>query len=410
MRKHQEASLTLLENGITFQNGQLIDEEVLLDKDIVGNRSYRSAKRVEEGRPRHLMYLGDGLVTFNDTSFPFPYAPKFFSEDDEILGPAEILRKTYETVEDISEALEKRDERIEQLEAEVLDTRERTKKSNELVEDLDESFGHLFVDDYEPEDVMYDPFPHPDHAEHDYPISWTEGSIDSLPDLSDSAELEEFFEEGGEFQGFDLRKMWIQTESGRLFPLYKGMDVDDFGRNNLDSYNADEDFFKVYKVYHAVGFILAKNDITFKDGVYVTDRDLKQAGVISNTNYKNAWDVIMGRPDTVLPLGNGRVTFNNTEFSLPWDRQTFHQDMEYGDITSYSREQSETVTLELEEIPERAAELKGPADILRASHQAWQEAREISERQLLEALTASGVEVDTLDEENHVDPEEVDHN
>jgi hypothetical protein len=407
MKAYQEAGLTLLDNEVTFQNGQLIHEEELLDEGLVGNRSYRSADDVKEGRPRNILYLGEGLVTFNDTSFPFPYRPEFFREDGELMGPGDILRTVYETVEEIGEAVDERDERIEQMEEEVSDTHKMIERRNEIKAEFDDRYD-FFVEGYVPEDVLYDAFPHPDQLEQSYDISWSMGSLDSFPDLSKSAELEEFFD-AGEFEGFGLSNMWIRTEGGRLFPLYSGMDVEDFGRNNLHSMSDKEDYFKVSKVYHAVGLALAENDVTFRDGVFVTDEDLKEAGIVKNTNYKNAWDVVMGRPDTVLPLGDGKVTFNNTGFSLPWAKHVFHEDMEYGDITSYSGGKPETVTLEPEALPDEAAELRGPADVLRASHEAWQEAREVSEKELLEALSASGVEVETLDEEDHVDPEEVDH-
>jgi hypothetical protein len=408
MKAYQEAGLTLLDNDVTFQNGRLIDEEVLLEEGLVGNRSYRSAENVKEGRPRNLLYLGEGLVTFNDTDFPFPYRPEFFRDDGDLMGPGEVLRTVYETVEEIGEAIEERDERIEQVEDEISDMREMVQRRNEIEEEFEERYD-FFVEGYDPEDVRWDPFPHPDSLEQTYDITWDRGSLDSLPDFSDSSELESFFDEDGEFEGFSLRDMWVKTEGGRLFPLYSGMNVDDFGRNNLDSYSNDEAFFKVPKVYHAVGFALAENDITFKDGVYITNDDLKEAGVIDSTNYQNAWDVVMGRPDTVLPLGDGKITFNNTGFSLPWAKTVFHEPMEYGDITSYDGE-TETVTLEPgEDIPEDSAVLRGPADILQASHRAWQEAREVSEEEMLEALTAAGVEVETLEEEDHVDPQEVDH-
>ncbi|MFP4038754.1 MAG: hypothetical protein ACLFTA_03150 [Candidatus Nanohaloarchaea archaeon] len=408
MKKYQEAGLTLLDNDITFQNGRLIDEEVLLDEGLVGNRSYRSAEDVQEGRPRNLMYLGEGLITFNDTSFPFPYRPEFFREDGELMGPERILHTAYETVEEIVEALEERDERLEQVE-EISDIGEWNRKGNEVKEEFRERYADIFVEGYEPRDVWYDPFPHPDNLEESYDAFWDEGSLDSRPDLSSSEELERFFEEGGEFEDFGLGSMWAKTEGGILFPFYPGMTLDRFGRNSLNAYSDDEDYFKVPKVYHAVGLTLAENDITFRDGVYITDEDLKEAGVIESTNYKNAWDVKMGRPDTVLPLGDGKVTFNNTGFSLPWAKDIFREPVRYGDITSYSGE-PETVTVEPgEEISEDSAVLRGPADILRASHQAWQEAREISEEEALEALTAAGVNIENLDDEHHVDPEEINH-
>ncbi|MFB6114878.1 MAG: hypothetical protein ABEK04_01190 [Candidatus Nanohalobium sp.] len=97
MKSYQEAGLTLLDNDVTFQNGRLIDEETLLEEGLVGNRSYRSAEDVKEGRPRNIMYLGDGFVTFNDTSFPFPYRPEFFREDGEIIEePGEAQQKYME--------------------------------------------------------------------------------------------------------------------------------------------------------------------------------------------------------------------------------------------------------------------------------------------------------------------------
>lgn len=410
MKAYQEAGLTLLENDVTFQNGQFIREERLLDEGLVGNRSYRSAEDVKERRPRNIMYLGEGLVTFNDTSFPFPYRPDFFREDGELMGPADILADVYETVEEIGETVRERDSRIEEVREQASGITESIEEVNRVEREFEERFPDVFVDGYEAEDTRHDPFPHPDHVEHDYDHDWSEGSLDSEIDLSDPRELEGFFEDGEEFGDFGLWNMWIQTEAGRLFPLYAGMDVDDFGRNNLHSMSDDENYFKVSKVYHAVGFTLAENDVTFKDGVYVTDEDLKEAGVIDNTNYKNAWDVVMGRPDTVLPLGEGKLTFNNTGFSLPWAKKVFHETVEYGDITSYGGEDNETVELDLGGLPDDSRSLRGPADVLRASRKAWEEAREVSEEEVLDAMTAAGAEVDTLGEENHVDPEEIDHN
>ena len=173
--------MTLLDNDVTFQNGRLIDEEVLLEEGLVGNRSYRSAENVKEGRPRNLLYLGEGLVTFNDTDFPFPYRPEFFRDDGDLMGPGEVLRTVYETVEEIGEAIEERDERIEQVEEEISDMREMVQRRNEIEEEFEERYD-FFVEGYDPEDVRWDPFPHPDSLEQTYDITGTEAPL--IPSLT----------------------------------------------------------------------------------------------------------------------------------------------------------------------------------------------------------------------------------
>lgn len=136
-------------------------------------------------------------------------------------------------------------------------------------------------------------------------------------------------------------EVWIGTEQGRLYKISPGM-FHRTGRGNfLDQITPsrrwsmshakfkaeDEDFkqecMRSSKKYHAVALYLADNGVTFTNGAYTTDQELMDLGIIDSVNYKNAHDVEHGRPDTVLNLGNGKITFNDTGLHFPNSESDF---------------------------------------------------------------------------------------
>ena len=274
----------------------------------------------------------------------------------------------------------------------------REERSQVWEESLDKVHGLL--NDRTNKDGPYDgkyvfPFgmaatPFPERVDHNYDLDWSVGELEDIPDLSDFEQVRDLLEQG---RGIDWLAVFAKTDSGRIHSFSENFNT---GKSSMN------------RVYRELGLLLAENDITLSNGKYIDEQDLKEAGIIESGRYRQAWDVIYGRPDSVLHMGDGIITFNDTEFSFPWTEKVYFREEEYGDITSYEGGEFDTVTpkSQVETEPEF---LRPPVDILRKSWLTSNEAMDLFSKgqyNHLNNLVRKGAERDDFEEQPEFDSEE----
>ena len=81
--------------------------------------------------------------------------------------------------------------------------------------------------------------------------------------------------------------------------------------------------------HEKAGLTLQHNGITFKNGEVIPEERLIETNVVGSKDYKEAKNVKSGQPNSVLDLGNGLVTFSDTEFIFPIVKIIFGRMMNY---------------------------------------------------------------------------------